>query len=123
METKRTLLVGATTNPSRYAYHAAHMLGERGVDYVPIGIKQGEVFGNEILDLRSKPDVPDVHTITLYIGPEHQGEWMDYLIGLHPKRIVFNPGTENQEFIKKAKAEDIEVVTGCTLVMLSTKQY
>ncbi len=120
---KKTLLVGATADPSRYAYLAAKMLAERSIDFVPIGIKKGAVFGREIVDLRTKPDVTDIHTVTLYIGPEHQEEWIEYLIGLKPKRIVFNPGTENPEFFKKAAEAGIEVLQACTLVMLSTGQF
>jgi predicted CoA-binding protein len=120
---KKTLLVGATPDPSRYAYLAAKMFSERGVDFVPIGIKQGEVFGREIVDLRTKPEIEGIDTITLYIGPAHQEEWIDYLVGLQPKRIIFNPGTENPTFFAQAKEAGIEVLPACTLVMLSTRQY
>lgn len=122
-ETKKTLIVGATTNHSRYAFIAAGMFSDRDLEFIPIGIKKGEVFGREILDLRSKPNLEDIHTITLYIGPSHQDEWMDYLIGLSPKRIIFNPGTENQIFYHAASAAGIEVVEACNLVMLRTGQF
>lgn len=123
MSEKVTLIVGATTNPSRYAYFAANRLKDYGVQFIPIGIKSGEVFGEKILDLRAKPDLQNIHTITLYIGPAHQEEWIDYLISLAPKRIIFNPGTENPVFFQKAGAAGIEVLPACTLVMLSTNQY
>jgi hypothetical protein len=128
METDRgdmqtTLVVGASTDPARYAYVAAKMLASRKLDFIPIGIKKGVVFGMEIRDLKSKPPLEDIHTITLYIGPAHQSEWMDYLIGLKPKRIIFNPGTENPEFFKKAQSAGIEAVEACTLVLLSTGQF
>ncbi len=98
-EAKKTLIVGATTNPSRYAYLAAKMFAERGIEFIPIGIKKGELFGREILDLRAKPDLKDIHTITLYIGPNHQEEWIEYLISLNrsgsfstpaPKTLIFS---------------------------------
>ncbi len=120
---KRTLIVGATTNPDRYAFLVAQQFASRGMEFIPIGIKKGVVFGEEILDLKVKPDLKDIHTITLYLGPANQSEWMDYLIGLKPKRIIFNPGTENPEFFKKAKKAGIEVLPACNLVMLSTGQY
>lgn len=123
METKTTLIVGATTNPSRYAYLAAQKLSEKGIDFIPIGIKKGELFGKQILDLRTKLALDQIHTITLYIGPDHQGEWVDYLLSLKPKRIIFNPGTENEEFFKSAESQGVEVVIGCNLVMLSTNQF
>ena len=86
-------------------------------------IKKGEVLGKPILSIFEKPAIPDVDTITLYIGPQHQPEWYDYLISLKPKRIIFNPGTENPEFEKMAEEKGIETLEACTLVMLRTGQY
>ena len=120
---KRTVIVGASTNPGRYAFMAAESLVDHNHEIVPIGIKKGIVFGKPILDIREKPAIPDVDTITLYIGPQHQPEWYDYLIGLKPKRIIFNPGTENPEFEKKAEEAGILALEACTLVMLRTGQY
>lgn len=123
MSKKKTLIVGATTNPSRYAYYAASMFDERGLDFVPIGIKTGELFGKQILDLSLKPALEDIDTITLYIGPDNQAEWIDYLLSLKPNRIIFNPGTENPEFFKKATSAGIKALLACNLVMLSTGQF
>jgi predicted CoA-binding protein len=120
---KKTLIVGATPNASRYAHAAAEMLTDFGYDIIPIGIKKGIVEGKEILDIKQRPSIKDIDTITLYIGPRHQPEWYEYLIRLKPKRIIFNPGTENPEFEKLAEANGIDVVEGCTLVMLRTNQY
>ncbi len=119
----KTVIVGATPNPSRYAFIAADMLIEYQHEIVPLGIKKGEVFGKEILNIRERPAINDVDTITLYIGPAHQPEWYDYLISLKPKRIIFNPGTENPEFEKLALANNIEPMEACTLVLLRTGQY
>lgn len=123
VKSKKTLIVGATTDRSRYAFVAAKMFEERKLEFIPIGIKKGEVFGKQILDLRTKPQLDDIHTITLYIGSAHQEEWIDYLIGLNPKRIIFNPGTENPDFFQKAKTKGIEVLYACNLVMLTTGQF
>lgn len=120
---KLTLIVGATDNPERYAYRAADLLQAKGVPFIPIGIKKGIVFGKEIVNLRQKPSLLGIHSITLYLGPPNQTEWVDYLIGLGPKRIIFNPGTENPDFFSKAKAAGIEVLEACTLVMLTTGQF
>lgn len=120
---KKTVIVGATTNPSRYAFLAADMLAEYGHEIVPLGIKSGVVQGKEILPIMNKPDITEVDTITLYIGPQHQQEWYSYLLSLKPKRIIFNPGTENPEFEQKASAAGIETVQGCTLVMLRSAQF
>jgi uncharacterized protein len=123
VDPKLTLLVGATTNPDRYAFLVAQQLADRGFEFIPIGIKKGNLFGREIMDLREKPELKGIHTITLYLGPANQSEWMDYLISLNPKRIIFNPGTENPEFFRKANEAGIEVLPACNLVMLNTGQY
>lgn len=121
--TKRTAILGATTNPSRYAYFAAERLQAHGQEFVPIGFKKGEVLGHEILDLREKPDVGPVDTVTLYIGPKNQGEWEDYILSLQPRRIIFNPGAENPSLKSKAASAGIETLEACTLVMLSVGNY
>jgi len=120
---RRVLIVGATPNNSRYAYLAAKMFSEREFDFVPIGIKKGEVFGKSILNLRDKPKLENIDTITLYIGLDHQEEWIDYLLELKPNRIIFNPGAENPDFAKKVRANGVEVLNACNLVMLSTGQF
>lgn len=120
---KLTLVVGATANPERYAYRAADLLQSKGISFIPIGIKKGIVFGKEILDLRQKPILEGIHTVTLYLGPSNQSEWIDYLIGLGPKRIIFNPGTENQKTYSQARLSGIEVLEACTLVLLTTGQF
>jgi uncharacterized protein len=120
---KKTVIIGASTNASRYSYLATQMLQQYGHEIVPVGIKKGEIHGKTILDLRQKPDIRDVDTVTLYIGPHNQPEWIPYLLGLHPRRIIFNPGSENEAFETEAAAAGIEVVEGCTLVMLRSKQF
>jgi predicted CoA-binding protein len=120
---KKTVIIGATTDRSRYAYLAASMLTNYNHEIVPVGIKKGEVFGTPILNIFEKPAIKDVHTITLYIGPQRQPEWYDYLISLKPKRIIFNPGTENDTLEQLAEENGIEAVQGCTLVMLRSLQY
>ena len=120
---KKTVIIGATPNQGRYAYLAAKMLREYQHEFVPVSIKTGDVLGNEILDLRKKPRIDNVDTVTMYIGPQNQPEWYEYILSLNPKRIIFNPGSENYEFGKMAEERGIEVVEGCTLVMLRSFQY
>lgn len=123
MNPKKTVIIGATTNPSRYAYLAAEMLTEYGHEIVPVGIKSGTVFGKNILDIAQRPAITQVDTITLYIGPAHQPEHYDYLLSLKPKRIIFNPGTENPELMTLARAQQIDPLEACTLVLLRSGQY
>ncbi|MBK5278000.1 MAG: CoA-binding protein [Bacteroidia bacterium] len=120
---KKTIIIGATTNPSRYAYLAAKMLDHYKHEFIPLSIKKGMLFGRPILNLIEKPKLNDVDTVTLYIGPQHQQEWYDYILSLKPKRIIFNPGTENPEFEKMVEAAGIEALEACTLVMLRSGQY
>ncbi len=120
---KKTAIIGATTNAGRYAYLAAQRLSGAGIPIVPLGIKKGVVAGADILDLKEKPKVDDIDTVTMYIGPQHQSEWEDYIMSLNPKRVIFNPGTENPPFEKKLRAGGVDVVEGCTLVMLSIGNY
>lgn len=120
---RKTIVLGATNNPSRYAYRAAHMLVHDGHIIIPVGIKSGEVAGKTILDLRQRPMLQDIDTVTLYIGSQHQAEWVDYIIGLQPRRIIFNPGTENPALAKRAAAAGIQTEEACTLVMLQLGVY
>ena len=120
---KKTVVIGASPNPSRYAYLAANMLTDFGHEVVPVGIKKGELAGKPIRDLRQHPEVEAVDTVTLYLGPQNQPEWYDYILGLNPKRIIFNPGTENSELEELAEKKGIEPVYGCTLVMLRSGVY
>jgi predicted CoA-binding protein len=120
---KKTVIVGATPNTSRYAYLAAQRLTEHNHKIVPIGIKKGTIFGEQILPIRDNPVIEDVHTITLYLGPGNQEEYYSYLLSLNPSRFIFNPGTENEEFINMVENNGIEAVVGCTLVMLSINTY
>ena len=123
MAGKKTVILGATPNESRYAYLAAERLNTYGHEIVPVGIKKGIVFGKEILDLRKKPNLNQVDTITLYINPVHMMEWENYILSIRPKRIIFNPGTENHSFMERAREEGIEVLEACTLTMLSVGLY
>ena len=118
---KKTLVLGASTHPSRYSYIAANMLKEHGHEIVPVGISEGIVAGEEILT--GTPVVKALDTLTLYLSPERQKPLYDYILSLHPKRIIFNPGTENSELEKMAEEKGIETIEACTLVMLRTRQY
>ncbi|MBT9394172.1 CoA-binding protein [Hymenobacter sp. NST-14] len=118
---KKTLVLGATDNPARYAYRAVHQLQQHGHEVVPVGIRKGHVAGLEIRNDRPAADAVD--TVTLYVGPQNQPAWYDYILDLNPKRIIFNPGTENPELEELAQQRGIRTEEACTLVMLSVGQY
>ena len=123
MKEKKTVIFGASPNQDRPAFVAAQMLHEQRIPFVPVGIKSGEVFGQKILDLKEKPVIEDVDTITMYVSAKNQPEWYDYILSLKPKRIVFNPGTQNAELSELAENKQIRSISACSLVMLSSGQY
>ncbi|MBE2246751.1 MAG: CoA-binding protein [Candidatus Competibacteraceae bacterium] len=119
---KYTLVVGASVNPTRYSYKATEMLLKHGHPVFLFGRNEGEIL--EQIIHTSLPDiVPMLHTITIYINPAQQEQIANELIALRPKRIIFNPGTENPELEKLATQHGIEVIHACTLVLLSTEIY
>ena len=118
---KKTLVIGASENPSRYAYRAIHRLLNKGHEVVAIGKRVGKVGEVEILT--GLPELKDIDTVTLYINPTIQKEYESYIISLNPKRIIFNPGTEHPAFIQRARKEGILTEIACTLVMLSIDDY
>jgi hypothetical protein len=118
---KRTVVLGASTNPARYSHRAVGLLLDKGIEPIPVGIKRGEIEGIPILN--GEPELEDVHTVTLYLSPDNQRQYYDFILGLHPKRIIFNPGTENPELIRMAREQDIEVEIACTLTMLVVGNY
>ena len=120
---KKTVVIGASPESSRYSNLACQMLSDAGHTFVPVGIKQGEIDGEQILNLKEKPAIDGVHTVTMYLSPKNQPEWYDYILGLNPKRIIFNPGTENFEFAEMAKERGIDTEFACNLVLLRTGQF
>jgi len=119
---KKTVVLGATDNPSRFAYKAVHRLLQHGHEVVPVGIKKSQVGGLRIITDMNDP-IEEVDTVTLYVGPQNQPSWYDYIISLKPKRIIFNPGTENPELERLARENNIEPLHHCTLVMLASNSY
>lgn len=118
MDTKKIIILGASPIPSRFSFIAATALADRKYDIVPVGLKQGAIRGINILDIRTKPMINNVDTITLYMNPGNQRAYYDYVLSLNPRRIIFNPGTENVQLSEIAASRQIEVVNDCTLVML-----
>ena len=118
---KKTLVLGASANPSRYSYLALNRLRNAGHDVEAIGKKEETVadvkIHNTIVPLN------DINTVTLYLNPQNQKPYYDYILSLRPKRIIFNPGAENEELEKLARENNISTMHACTLVLLATGQY
>ena len=120
-EKMKTLVLGASDNPSRYSYLAIHRLRSRDIPVVAIGNRHMLVADVEIVT--EKKDFPDIDTVTIYLSPFHQKEYYNYILSLKPRRILFNPGAENNELAVLARKKNIVTLEACTLVLLSTGQF
>jgi len=118
---KKTLVLGASLKPYRYSNLAIKKLIKNQYEVVAIGLIEGKVAGVNIEI--EKERFEGIDTVTLYINPKRQIAFFDYIISLKPKRVIFNPGTENKEFVDLLSNNDIETEVACTLVLLSTNQY
>jgi len=118
---KKTLVLGGSANPDRYSFLAINRLRKHQHPVVSIGRKEALVADVEIKNTQTP--FTDIDTVTLYLNPIHQKEYYDYILSLKPKRIIFNPGAENEELKQLALKNDIQPMEACTLVLLSTGQY
>ncbi|WP_242675473.1 CoA-binding protein [Niastella koreensis] len=123
METgsKKTIVLGASANPARYSFLAINSLRKHQHPVVAVGRRMGKVLDVDIITEKKPQETID--TVTLYLNPANQKEYYDYILSLRPKRIIFNPGTENPELSELAKSNGIQPMEACTLVLLSTGQY
>jgi uncharacterized protein len=121
MGNKKTLVLGASANPSRYSYLAVNLLRTKGYEVIAIGKREGKV-GQVPVETEAK-NINDLDTVTLYLNKGNQKQYCDYIFSLHPKRIIFNPGAENEELSSMAGEKGILPLEACTLVLLSTGQY
>ena len=119
---KRTLVLGASPNPSRYSHKATLLLSKKGHPVFPVGLREGNIGLHKILT--KNPTIENIDTVTLYLGSHNQPKYYDYIIySIAPKRIIFNPGTENPELENLAQQANMEVEIACTLVLLSIGNY
>lgn len=120
-EKKKTLVLGASANPARYSYLAMQRLREHDHPVKAIGLNKAIVEDVQIETAATPND--DIDTVTLYLNPANQKQYYDYILSLKPRRIIFNPGAENEELAKLANEQGIKTLEACTLVMLGTNQY
>jgi predicted CoA-binding protein len=121
MENKKTIVLGASANPARYSNLAVKKLTAYNHPVVAIGRRKG-VIGDVEINVGELP-VTGIDTITLYLNQNNQKQYYNYILSLKPRRIIFNPGAENEELATQAKQQGIKVQDACTLVLLSTGQY
>jgi len=118
---KKTLIIGASSNPERYSYLAAERLLTHGHDIELIG-KRSDMIFNKMIETEKKP-FTGIDTVTLYLSAKYQLEYYDYILSLQPQRVIFNPGTENPELEILLNNNNIQTEEACTLVLLGTGQY
>jgi len=118
---KKTLIIGATTKPERAAFRAIGMLVENGHSVLALGQNAGEVAGIKI-NTKAIP-IKNIDTISLYINPTRQRDYYNYIVEAKPKRVLFNPGTENPEFYQLLELNNIKFEAACTLVLLTLNKY
>ena len=118
---KKTLVLGASPNPARYSNMAVKLLREKGHPVIAVGLRNGTIADIEIE--KGQPHHENIDTITLYLGPKNQTAQYEYILSLNPKRIIFNPGTENKALMEMAEEAGIEVEVACTLVLLRLGSY
>jgi predicted CoA-binding protein len=121
LTSKKTLVLGASPNPERYSFLAVNRLREHNHPVVAIG-KKTAIVGDVNVELE-KSNIPDLDTVTLYLNPENQKNYYDYILSQHPRRVIFNPGAENPAFEKMLHDKGIQTMEACTLVLLGTGQY
>ena len=117
----KTVVLGASPKHKKFSYKCVKSLLRHGFEPVPVGRAEGQIEGIDILT--GQPEIEDVDTISLYLNGAKQEEYSDYIISLKPRRVIFNPGTHNQDFIDRIKENGIEVVSDCALLMLSAGTY
>ena len=115
------VVLGASPNPDRFSFKAVKRLVRHHYDVVAIGKRKG--FIEDIPIITEQLPLQNVHTVTMYLAPNHQGEIFDYVISLRPRRIIFNPGTESPEFEEWLESYNIDIVHDCTLIMLATGRF
>ncbi len=118
---KKTVVLGASSNPQRYSYLAVQSLQSHQHPIVAIGRKEGTIEGVDVIT--GQPKIADTDTVTLYLNAQNQKNYYNYIFSLNPKRIIFNPGAENEELEKLAEEKGVKSIHACTLVLLSTGQY
>lgn len=121
MEKKKTLVLGASPNPDRYSFLAINKL--RAYDHPVIAVGNREAQVGDVTIVKQPLPIESVDTVTLYLNPSLQQQYYDYILSLQPRRVIFNPGTENEELENLLEEKGIQPVEACTLVMLNTGQY
>jgi len=118
---KTTLVLGASLNETRYSNTCVKTLVSGHFPVLALGLREGTI--GQIPVMSGSPELNDIHTVTLYLGPVNQKPWYDYILDLHPARVIFNPGTENDEFRDLLSSAGITTIEDCTIMMVQSGRY
>jgi predicted CoA-binding protein len=121
MTVKMTMVLGVSLKPERFSNRAVKKLVSLHYPVIAVGLREGEINGVRVQ--KPFPRIDEIHTITLYLGAKTQAYYYRYILKLSPKRVIFNPGAENEKFEKMLINRGVEVVRDCTLMMLSHGTY
>jgi predicted CoA-binding protein len=121
MSNKRTLVIGASTNPERYSYRAIVSLLSHGHEVFGVGLREGKIGDCEIV--KEQLSFENIDTITVYVNPDNQEKYYNYILKINPKRVILNPGTENPDLESLLNKNNIPFEHACTLVLLASNQY
>jgi len=122
MKNKTTLVIGASPNPERFSHKAVKLLKRKGYKVIPVGRRKGEIEGIPILLFDEQLSLP-IHTLSIYLSPGGQKQWYEYLTSLKPRRVIFNPGTENEELEDHWRKRGVEIIKNCNIKMLLNDIY
>lgn len=111
------VVLGASPNPSRTSYLAAKVLMQKGYAVTAYGNRTGKIDQLAISDHVPNAVHRQIDAITIFLKPERQKKYYDYILSTNPKSIIFNPGTENPELIKMARNKKINIISCCTIAL------
>ena len=118
---KPTLVLGASLKPGRFSYSCVKTLVSANIPVQAIGLREGFIESTPVYT--GFRELHNIHTVTLYLGVENQKPWYDYILKLKPVRVIFNPGTENPEFVESLKNAGIETIEDCTIIMVQGDRF
>lgn len=117
---KNVLVLGASENTRRYSHNTVKLLLKKGYNPIAIGRKEGQIGETKIC---TEIEENEIDTVSVYVNPENQKSYYDQIVNLNPRRVIFNPGSENDEFVKILKANNIEHMYFCTSILLNTGNF
>lgn len=118
---KNTLILGASLDDNTYSNRAIRKLITHKHPVQGIGRRKGFIEGAHVGT--EKISINDLDTISMYLNAMNQRGYYSYILELNPDRVIFNPGSENEELEGVLESNGIAFERACTLVLLGLNQY